>query len=149
MFVYAANSQAALSIVQRLLGEDGPFQHNDYLQTELGAHFFFALAQASPEAALACLKRTVGIWSEEKLQQFTVGRREIVWALERIAMWRPLFADAARLLLTLGEAENESWANNASREFVELFSPGPGGGGLSTVGFLRKKGTTRRPNLVR
>lgn len=35
MFVYAANSQAALSIVQRLLREDGPFQHDDYLQTEL------------------------------------------------------------------------------------------------------------------
>ena len=126
MFVYAANSQAALSIVQRLLGEDGPFQHNDYLQTKLGAHFFFALAQASPEAALACLKRTVGTWSEEKLQQFTVGRREIIWALERIAMWRPLFADASRLLLALGEAENESWANNASGVFVELFAPGPG-----------------------
>lgn len=126
MFIYAANSQAAISIVKRLLGEEGPFQYNDYLQTELGAHFFFALAQASPEAALACLKRTVGTWSEEKLRHFTVGRREIVWGLERIAMWRPLFADAAQLLLALGEAENESWANNASGVFVELFSPGPG-----------------------
>src|SRR5216683_2274417 len=126
MFIYAANSQAAISIVKQLLGEEGPFQYNDYLQTKLGAHFFFALAQASPEAALACLKRTVGTWSEEKLRHFTVGRREIVWALERIAMWRPLFVDAAQLLLAFGEAENESWANNASGVFVGLFAPGPG-----------------------
>ena len=126
MFVYAANSNTAFSIVKRLLGEEGPFRDNGYLQTELGSHFFFALAQASPEAALACLKRTVGTWSEEKLRHFTVGRREVVWALERIAMWRPLFVDAAQLLLELGEVENEPWANNASGVFVGLFAPGRG-----------------------
>ena len=34
-----------------------------------------------------------------------------------------LFPDAARLLLALGEAENETWSNNASGVFAELFSP--------------------------
>lgn len=126
MFVYAANSQAATIIVNKLLGEDGPFKDDTRLETELGSHFFFALAQASPEAALACLKRTVGTWSKERLLNFITGRRKVIWALERIAMWRPLFADAARLLLALGEAENESWSNNASGVFAELFSLGPG-----------------------
>jgi hypothetical protein len=116
----------AISVVKRLLGEEGPFLHNDYLQTKAGSHFFFALAQASPEAALVCLKRTIGTWSEEQLRRFTVGRREVVQALERIAMWRPLFVDAAQLLLALGEAENEPWANNASGVFIGLFAPGTG-----------------------
>ena len=124
MFVYAANSQAATTIVNQLLGENGSFKDDTRLQTELGSHFFFALAQASPEAALACLKRTVGTWSKERLLNFTTGRREIIWTLERIAMWRSLFADAARLILALGEAENESWSNNASGVFAELFSLG-------------------------
>ena len=38
-------------------------------------------------------------------------------------MWKDLFADAARLLLALGEAENEDWSNNASGVFAGLFSP--------------------------
>ena len=50
----------------------------------------------------------------------------MVWALEKIAMHRDLFADAARLLLALGEAENEDWSNNASGVFIGLFSPAYG-----------------------
>ena len=41
-------------------------------------------------------------------------------------MRKQLFADAARLLLKLGEAENESWSNNASGVFRGLFSLAPG-----------------------
>ena len=47
-------------------------------------------------------------------------------ALEKIAVWGKLFQDAARLLLVLGEAENENWGNNASGIFVGLFSPAYG-----------------------
>jgi len=126
MFKYASESEVASRIVKEFLGEKGPFQNNDYLRKKEGGKFFLALAEADPEAALKCLKNTVGTWSKEKLLQFTVGRREVVWALERIAMWRGLFADAARLLLRLGEAENESWSNNASGIFIQLFSPAPG-----------------------
>ena len=41
----------------------------------------------------------------------------------KIAVWQDLFADAAQLLLALGEAENETWSNNASGVFAKLFSP--------------------------
>ena len=41
-------------------------------------------------------------------------------------MQRELFADAARLLLALGEAENEGCSNNASGVFADLFAPTPG-----------------------
>ncbi len=84
------------------------------------------MTEANPKAALACLKRTIGTWSRENLLEFTIGRREVVWALERIAMWRDLFTGAAQLLLALGEAENESRANNASGVFTGLFSLAPG-----------------------
>ena len=126
MFRYAAQSEAATEIVSELLGENGPFQTDDFLQTKAGARFFLVLTEAYPAAALVCLKRTIGTWHKEKLFVFTNGRREVVWALERIAMWRELFVDAARLLLALGEAENETWANNASVTFTGLFSLGAG-----------------------
>lgn len=126
MFKYAAESQAASRVVQSLLGESGPFNNDTYLKTKLGANFFLALAEADPEAALERLKKTVGTWSKESLLDFTTGRREAIWALERIAMHRQLFPDAARLLLALSEAENETWSNNASGVFAALFSPAPG-----------------------
>ena len=126
MFVYAAESEAALEIVEKLLGPDGPFHDNEYLKTRLGSRFFLALAEANPKSALRCLMRTMGTWDRNTLFQFTTGRRDVVWALEKIAMQRDLFADAARLLLALGEAENEGWSNNASGIFAGLFSPGRG-----------------------
>jgi hypothetical protein len=126
MFKYARESEIASRIVKELLGAGGPFHDSNYLQTELGARFFQALAEADPRAGLRYLQQTVGRWNKEKLLRFTTGRREVVWALEKIAMWRSLFMDAARLLLVLGEAENERWSNNASGVFIDLFSPGHG-----------------------
>ncbi len=126
MFVYAAESDAASRIVEDLLGPNGPFRDNEYLKTRLGSRFFFALAEADPKSALRCLMRTIGTWDRDALFHFTTGRRYIISALEKIAMKRDLFVDAARLLLALGEAENEGWSNNASGVFAELFSPGRG-----------------------
>lgn len=123
MFEFAAGSPAASQTVRAILGENGPFQQNqELLKEELGPRFFRYLAKAEPGAALECLKRTVGTWSKEELLQFTTGRREVIWVLQEIAQWKTLFADAARLLLALGEAESETWSNNASGVFAELFS---------------------------
>ncbi len=126
MFKYAAESEAASKIVKTLLGPDGPFQDNEYLKTRLGSRFFLALTEADPKSALRCLMLTLGTWDTENLLQFTIGRRDVIWALEKIAIWREFFVDAARLLLALGEAENESYSNNASGVFAGLFSPGSG-----------------------
>ena len=115
MFSYASESGVALSAVKDLLGPDGPFQQQNYLQTNLGSSFFLALTEAAPESALECLKKTVGTWDEETLSQF-VGRTCVVLALEKIAVWNHLFAEAAELLLALGEGG-----------FAGLFSPAPGG----------------------
>lgn len=126
MFQYAAESEAASRIVKDLLGPDGPFRDGAYLNTRMGSRFFSALTEADPKAALRCLMRTLGTWDKETLLQFTGGRRDVIWALEKIAVWRDLFADAARLLLALGEAENEGWSNNASGVFAGLFSQARG-----------------------
>ena len=126
MFQYAAESEPALRIVKNLLGPNGPFQDGEYLNTRLGSRFFLALTEADPKAALKCLMYTIGTWDRDTLLQFTTGRRDVIWALEKIAMQRNLFVDAARLLLAFGEAENESWSNNASGVFAGLFSLGRG-----------------------
>src|SRR5262249_7797190 len=67
-----------------------------------------------------------GTWNHERLKAFKNGRREAVWALERIVVWKNLFGRGARLLLKLAEAENENISNNATGVFEDLFSPGVG-----------------------
>ena len=126
MFRYAAESEPASKIVKNLLGLNGPFRDGEYLNTRLGSRFFLALTESDPKAALECLIRTIGTWDKDTLFQFRAGRRDVIWALEKIAMKRDLFVDAARLLLALGEAENEDWSNNASGVFAGLFSLGRG-----------------------
>ena len=126
MFRYARESEVASSTVKRLLGPGGPFWDRELLQTELGGSFFYALTEANPRSALRCLENSIPNWSLERILQFTGGRRQTIEALQRICVWRQLFAGAARVLLLLAEGENESWANNATGVFVGLFSPAPG-----------------------
>ena len=49
------------------------------------------------------------------------NRRYAIWALEKLVFRRQTFDAAARLLLKLGAAENENWANNASGQFTSLY----------------------------
>jgi hypothetical protein len=86
-----------------------------------------SLTEADTEAALGFLEATVGKESRDELSEFTNGRQRIVWALEKIAVERPFFQRAARILLRLAETENQpSIGNNATGTFAELFSLGPG-----------------------
>jgi hypothetical protein len=122
MFRYARESRAATKTVDWLLSADGPFKNLDVLDSSLGSDFFLALTETDPTSALQTLQRVFAGVARERLEVFITGRRNIVNALERIGMWRDLFAGATRILLALAEAENESWSNNASGVFEGFFS---------------------------
>lgn len=126
MFRYAEQSQVARKVVSNLLGPNGPFRDKEFFRSRLGGDFFLTLTDVDPKEALACLQATVGTWSRAELLEFRDGRRGVIWALERIAIWKDLFSGAASLLIKLAEAENETWTNNATGVFAELFSPGHG-----------------------
>lgn len=123
---YMPSTEQGIKLVRELLSPQGFFDDPNALKTRLGSSLFLKIAEADHESALTLLKMTVGKWNEDELLQFTVGRREVVLALERIAVWKEDFPDAARLLLALAEAENEAIANNATGIFVALFGRGEG-----------------------
>lgn len=81
------------------------------------------LAPAAPSSALRCLERLLGPLRPADLQNELKedARRSVVWALEKLALRSATFVRSARLLLALAEAENETWGNNATGVFVELF----------------------------
>jgi len=126
MFEYGAGFESVCRIANSLLAEEGIVRRIRDLANPETARFFSALVSAAPNAALGCLKGTVGKCTRLELEKFVAGRREVIWALEKIAVWRELFLDAASLLLRLAEAENETWSNNASGVFADLFTPAPG-----------------------
>ncbi|MDQ5893012.1 MAG: hypothetical protein QG640_22, partial [Patescibacteria group bacterium] len=126
MFKYASESESAARIVVELLGEAGIFTDYKKFETPQMARFFRVLTEANPVVALECLKKTIAPLDRATLYGMRESRREMVWALERIAIWKELFCDSARILLKLAEAENEFFSNNASGVFPDLFSPGAG-----------------------
>ncbi|HUS49109.1 MAG TPA: hypothetical protein VMZ91_03035, partial [Candidatus Paceibacterota bacterium] len=115
----------ASHILKKIFSRNGPFGNDEFIKTIEGANFFLALTEAAPKLALEYLKNTIGNWTIEELLEFKTGRREIIWALEKIVIWKELFLDAARLLLKLAEAENETWSNNATGVFIGLFTLAP------------------------
>lgn len=125
---YMSSYRAGMNWISDMLSADGLFYQNqgEVLETEWGSQLFRQFAEAAPREAIDPLKHFIESRSTEELKEFTTGRRNIIVALQYIAVWRDLFPQAAPLLLALAEAENEEYANNATGIFTGLFSPGIG-----------------------
>ncbi len=77
-----------------------------------------ALSAADPEKAARHFMHALSNTTIADRRGIAGGaRREIVWTLVRLAWRRGAFPDATTALALLAEAENETWANNASAEF--------------------------------
>jgi DNA-binding XRE family transcriptional regulator len=126
MFSYAGESRVAIKQVKILLGPDGPFCDAAFALSKVGCRLLHELSNASPEYTVDCLERVFELTTSEDLFRFHEGRQDIVWALERIAVWPQFFQRAAKLLRRLAESENSSYANNSTGAFVDLFSFAPG-----------------------
>lgn len=114
-------SPAASRIAAQMVGANGPLGAAEVLNSELGSQLFRAIVEVNPAAAVDCLWRVYGEVELTVLRQVHAGRRHLVWALEKLCWEQALFAKAATLLLRFSAAENETWANNATGQFVQLF----------------------------
>jgi len=119
-------SEKAQSVIQELLSEQS-YLTIEQLDSEESSRILCTLAFANPQTALRTLERTLGTASIERLRSFVRGRRNIVRALEYLKWFKSTFFGAARLLLTLAEAENEEYANNATGVWTSLFQLRLGG----------------------
>lgn len=111
-----------------------------------------ALSSADPDEAARNIQRALkGASLEDRRRIKDRARRETVWTLVRLA-WRSLsFYDAVKALALLAEAENETWANNASAEFVARFQISRGGTAvpyLDRLSVLDELLAEERPSLA-
>jgi len=91
------------------------------LDSDFGSKLIERFVHLAPDATMEHLDRLLSGKSIDDLAAFDAGRRHTVWALEKLVFRRQTFDSAARLLLKLGAAENENWANNASGQFTGLY----------------------------
>lgn len=138
MFANTSVSADAARVAKDLLGMDGPFAWSGAWKTERGASLFHALARADPGSALRLLERTVGTWSYEQLEEFTTGRREVMWSLERMVREGDNFEAAADVIARLAAAENEEHEGSATSIFAQLFTMAPGNLAYAQAGMGRR-----------
>jgi len=113
--------EIAAPVAEALLGPDGLFPGIEELDDSLRSQLFAILAKAAPKAGTAALERVLVHLPRDRLLRFRRGRRQVVWTLERLLYLRDTFWPAARLLLQLAEAENETILNNATGTWREIF----------------------------
>jgi hypothetical protein len=111
----------AQELTSSLCGEQAPFGQAEVLNSEKGSRLFRSLVEVNPVATARALNRVFGSMSIEELIQVGPGRRNLIWALEKLCFWEETFESASKILLLFAAAENESWGNNATSQFLQLF----------------------------
>nr|WP_274598076.1 MULTISPECIES: hypothetical protein [unclassified Pseudomonas] len=106
----------------KLFGGNSPFLQAEVLLTERGSKLFRAFVEVNPESTSYALYKVLVGMSREELQA-TRGdaRRNFVWALEKLCFHSEYFEKSAWCMLLLASAENETWSNNATGMFSQLF----------------------------
>jgi hypothetical protein len=126
----AANPQAHKFARQELLF----FSKLSDFGDEQSAKRWSALSAADPAIAVQKLSAALTASTEaERREVDGPARRDLVFALIRLAWTKQAFRDATLSLALLGEAENETWANNATGEFVNRFELLLGGTSLPYI----------------
>lgn len=119
---YLGYNDKAVQIVEKIVGSDSPFDDAEVLNTELGSRLFRSFVEVNPIAVSQNFKRQFLNKSKEELFKIEAGRRNIVWTLEKLCFDKRTFTDSAKVLLQFAIAENETWANNATSQFLHLFN---------------------------
>jgi hypothetical protein len=81
------------------------------------------LSLSAPQKFMQILEKTFKDSSHEQLLKFETGRRVVVPILQKFLLLPETFKPASRLLLKLASAENETYGNNASGIWKEIFYP--------------------------
>lgn len=119
---YLNYNEKAVEIVDKIVGTESPFDNAEVLNTELGSRLFRSFVEVNPIAVSQNFKRQFFNKSTEELLKIEAGRRNIVWTLEKLCFDKRTFSDSAKVLLQFAIAENETWANNATSQFLHLFN---------------------------
>ena len=118
---YLEYNDNAKIIVARIIGVGSPFDNAEVLNTELGSRLFRSFAEVNPIAVSQNFSRQFLNKTTEELLRIENGRRNIVWALEKLCFYKDTFVESTKVLYAFAVAENETWGNNATGQLKQLF----------------------------
>ena len=102
-------------------GGDTPFGTAEVLNTSWGSLLFRYVVEVNPIATTKALFTAFGNADKSELESVKEGRRNLIWALEKLCFRKETFKTASKILYAFAVAENETWGNNATNQFVHLF----------------------------
>lgn len=109
-------------LAAQLCGDQGPFGQAEVILSDRGSRLFRSLVEVNPSATSDALHKVLKDLPQDKLGNIRGDtRRNIVQALEKLCFRKAVFDKSAKSLLLLSSAENESWSNNATGLFLQLF----------------------------
>jgi hypothetical protein len=109
-------------LTENLCGPQRPFGQAEVLLSVRGSRLFRSFIIVNPEATCTALYRTlINLDSQGLSDIHGATRRNLVWGLERLCYHADLFREAAWCMLLLASAENETYGNNATGMFAQLF----------------------------
>lgn len=109
-------------LTAQLCGAQGPFGRAEVLFSRKGSMLFRALVEVNPSATAGMIRRIIEASTNDELELIKGDtRRNLVWGLEKLSVRTESFEPAAYCLLRLAMAENETWSNNATGQFRQLF----------------------------
>ena len=109
-------------LTESLCGVSRPFGKAEVILSERGSLLFRSFVEVNPVVTVNSLYQVLTSQNFEQLQSIKDNvRRNLVWALEKLAYHSSAFEQAAWCLLLLASAENEDWSNNATGQFEQLF----------------------------
>ena len=114
-------TDVARQVVAHVCRDGGPFDGTEGLVRPHHTEVLSALAEIDASLVAERIGRLLRHFRDLAEVRGDV-RRHLVWALEKIAFDPDGFEEGADLLLRLAVAENEAYGNNATGQFVALFS---------------------------
>ncbi|MBU1182550.1 MAG: hypothetical protein KKF00_10385 [Proteobacteria bacterium] len=111
------------SLTEELCGLQGPFGQAEMILSDRGSRLFRSFVEVNPDVTSRSLSQVISVLNNEEL--FAASgevRRNLVIALEKLCFHESCFEESATSLLLLASAENESWSNNATGHFKQLFN---------------------------
>jgi hypothetical protein len=115
------NASATASAVAHILGPNGPFSSLESISVGGNSRLLIQLSIIAPDEVVQHLAELLEAASLENLQHASGVRRDLVWSLGKLVWHSRTFEQAADALLRLALAENETYSNNATGTWSELF----------------------------
>lgn len=138
------------AVVDKMLGESGPLSSLEAVAADRRGSLIEHLAVLSPGRVSRRISYLLESVTKAELLAASGARRPLIWSLQKLVWHSETFSEAADSLLLLALAENETFSNNSTGVWVELFGtmlPATSASPEARLAYLRGKLASEDPQV--